>query len=232
MKAENELAAPIELLPCPFCGGRAEWADGEQKHKYGNDQAYCTNCFAVSAPDLGLEAAAAWWNARPAPDVSGDVREAAKRAARALHYVPDLNFPESCESHVADIIAVKIQDAFDAGAAKQAILELQGRDGFLASLPKPATAVAEAVGDGLSLVGEFDRLCASDWRTSHRHQAVVAAIRNALAAYTDRFKEGMLIAAEIAERLQCGQTVGGNYVFSLDPVTEIRRRLKANDTSD
>lgn len=51
------------LLPCPFCGGAAAWSEGEQK-EFGNEQAYCTNCYAVTVPALGKEEAARWWNAR------------------------------------------------------------------------------------------------------------------------------------------------------------------------
>lgn len=55
---------PIKLLPCPFCGGEAEWADGEQKHEYGNEQVNCSQCYARTVPDSDKESAAKWWNAR------------------------------------------------------------------------------------------------------------------------------------------------------------------------
>lgn len=56
-----------ELRECPFCGGTAAWSEGEQKAKYGNEQAYCTNCYATTAPEMTKAEAAEWWNARTAP---------------------------------------------------------------------------------------------------------------------------------------------------------------------
>lgn len=53
----------ITLLPCPFCGGEAEWADGEQK-QFGNEQVNCSHCMAVTFPGSDKESAARWWNDR------------------------------------------------------------------------------------------------------------------------------------------------------------------------
>lgn len=64
----SQPAGDGKLLPCPFCGGVAAWGEGEQKTKYGNEQAYCTNCYASTAPEMTKAEAAEWWNARtPAP---------------------------------------------------------------------------------------------------------------------------------------------------------------------
>lgn len=53
------------LLPCPYCGHAAAWVeDSEQKVKYGNDQAYCPNCYATTTPAYGKKSAAVWWNSR------------------------------------------------------------------------------------------------------------------------------------------------------------------------
>jgi Lar family restriction alleviation protein len=53
-----------KLLPCPFCGGRAKWSDGEQKTKYGNEQVYCADCYASAAPEATKAEAAEQWNSR------------------------------------------------------------------------------------------------------------------------------------------------------------------------
>ena len=52
------------LEPCPFCGSVAAWGEGEQKEKYGNEQAYCPNCYAMSAPEMAKAEAAKRWNHR------------------------------------------------------------------------------------------------------------------------------------------------------------------------
>jgi Lar family restriction alleviation protein len=54
----------IKLLRCPFCGGKAAWGEGEQKTKYGNEQVYCSDCYAITAPEGSKEEAAANWNSR------------------------------------------------------------------------------------------------------------------------------------------------------------------------
>lgn len=65
---KSDVPAPtdevVELLPCPFDGSAAAWAQGEQKEKYGNEQVYCPNCYASTAPEMTKEEAAVWWNAR------------------------------------------------------------------------------------------------------------------------------------------------------------------------
>ena len=55
----------IKLLPCPFCGAdRATWADGQQRQVYGNEQVYCSWCYALAAPEATKEEAARNWNVR------------------------------------------------------------------------------------------------------------------------------------------------------------------------
>lgn len=54
----------IVLLPCPFCGGLPVWSEGEQKMLYGNEQVYCTSCFALAAPESNKHSAAERWNQR------------------------------------------------------------------------------------------------------------------------------------------------------------------------
>lgn len=62
---ELELTRPgPKLLPCPFCNGAADWAEGEQKLLYKNEQVYCTICYASTPPDVDKAAAAQWWNNR------------------------------------------------------------------------------------------------------------------------------------------------------------------------
>jgi Lar family restriction alleviation protein len=58
-----ESAAP-ELLPCPFCGGKAAWSEGDQKTIYGNEQVYCSSCYAMTPPEGSKAEAAEWWNSR------------------------------------------------------------------------------------------------------------------------------------------------------------------------
>lgn len=67
------------------CGGGAEWADGEQKEKYNNEQVYCSNCYAVTAPDHGKEAAAAWWNRRAGQPQTVGLVETIERDLAALN---------------------------------------------------------------------------------------------------------------------------------------------------
>lgn len=57
-----------ELLSCPFCGGNAAWAEGEQKTKYGNEQVYCSVCTATTMPGPKNEAAEDW-NTRTSVDI-------------------------------------------------------------------------------------------------------------------------------------------------------------------
>lgn len=71
------------LLPCPFCGHAAAWnEEGEQKTKYGNDQAYCPNCYAMTTPAYGKKSAALWWNSR-ATDPNVDVSAGLVKAIEA-----------------------------------------------------------------------------------------------------------------------------------------------------
>lgn len=56
--------AATSLLPCPFCGGDAEFIDGDQKQQYGNEQVGCTRCMALTAPEPTMQAAALRWNSR------------------------------------------------------------------------------------------------------------------------------------------------------------------------
>jgi|ERR1041385_5846677 Lar family restriction alleviation protein len=60
-------ATEIVLRPCPFCGEPAAWGEGEQKIKYGNEQVYCSNCYAMTAPEGSKEEAAFLWNDRNDP---------------------------------------------------------------------------------------------------------------------------------------------------------------------
>lgn len=62
--------AEIELLPCPFCGEAAAWGEGEQKTRYGNEQVYCSNCYAMTAPEGSKEEAAFLWNDRNDPSAA------------------------------------------------------------------------------------------------------------------------------------------------------------------
>lgn len=59
----TQLSEP-ELAPCPFCGGKAAWGEGEQKTKYGNEQVYCSDCYAITAPEMLKTEAADNWNVR------------------------------------------------------------------------------------------------------------------------------------------------------------------------
>lgn len=57
---ENE----VELKPCPFCGADPAWGEGEQKTKYGNEQVYCSSCYAITPPGATKAEASEWWNTR------------------------------------------------------------------------------------------------------------------------------------------------------------------------
>jgi len=72
---DNDVAQPagagVELKVCPFCGGEAAWGEGEQKTKYGNEQVYCSNCYAMTAPEATKKNAALRWNIRgEAPELN------------------------------------------------------------------------------------------------------------------------------------------------------------------
>jgi Lar family restriction alleviation protein len=85
MTKHKATATIIKLAPCPFCGEKAAWGEGEQKTKYGNEQVYCTNCYAMTAPEGSKEEAAHLWNDRndASAALSAEVaqlREACKKA--------------------------------------------------------------------------------------------------------------------------------------------------------
>lgn len=72
-----------ELLPCPFCGGKPAWGEGEQKIKYGNEQVYCSVCYAMTPPEMTIEEAARNWNWR-SDTVSAGLRRKFIRPMEAL----------------------------------------------------------------------------------------------------------------------------------------------------
>ena len=63
-RAAEQAPLPPSLLPCPFCGGDPAWGEGEQKTKYGNEQVYCSTCYAVTPPEGTKAEAARNWNWR------------------------------------------------------------------------------------------------------------------------------------------------------------------------
>lgn len=94
MPTETTLPAEkVELLPCPFCGGKAAWGEGEQKTRYGNEQAYCTNCYAMTAPEGTKAKAARSWNTRataqPTPVSATTQQGAPERVWLELERFPD-----------------------------------------------------------------------------------------------------------------------------------------------
>lgn len=77
----NKQLPSTKLLPCPICGGKAEWGEGEQKIKYGNESVYCSQCYLGSAPQSTKKEAAEWWNART-PDPRLEIALTALRRIR------------------------------------------------------------------------------------------------------------------------------------------------------
>lgn len=61
-----------ELLPCPFCGGAAEWVDIESGDCFGGSFIQCAACWACSPVEFGFkENLTSKWNTRvPDPRVA------------------------------------------------------------------------------------------------------------------------------------------------------------------
>ncbi len=61
------MMSEIELKPCPFCGGKAKFALGEEyreEHKQANDWVECESCGVETAYFDTAEEAAEAWNRR------------------------------------------------------------------------------------------------------------------------------------------------------------------------
>lgn len=126
MPTETTLPAEkVALEPCPFCGGKAAWGEGEQKTRYGNEQAYCTNCYAMTAPEGTKAKAARSWNTRttaqPTPASATEERTTPLNRVRAETIVGTV-FDNTAASHetLKRAMVERIENYFDMHAAAAA----------------------------------------------------------------------------------------------------------------
>ena len=93
------MSAEVELKPCPFCGGKAE---------YEGLYVYCTKCY-VRMPNEPDEAEAITaWNTRHS-DREGVIEECARVAENGCLVPPDGGSPTNAERELCESIAAAIR---------------------------------------------------------------------------------------------------------------------------
>ena len=69
-----EVGATTELLPCPFCGGKAKIRTTEYFDGANTFFGYCTVCSVAAPTRIRTDEAIAAWNRRAKPDAAPVVR--------------------------------------------------------------------------------------------------------------------------------------------------------------